>query len=78
MVEQIFVWTLTALGITGALLNAKGKIISFYIWAPANTFWVFYFIYKEQFAPAFLFTVYAIISIIGVISWTKDNVGSRK
>ena len=70
---ETMTWVLTVSCIIGAVFNAEKSIIGFYIWLPANLLWVHLALKTEQYAQAVLFSVYALIAIIGIINWRKQN-----
>jgi len=72
MLLQIIAWTLTALSLTGAVLNTCHRIEGFYFWVVANTAWFAYFFYLRMWASATLFLVYLLLSIWGIYVWRKD------
>ena len=71
-------WKIKVMGIIGAILNAKGKVSGFYFWIPMNIGWIILFVFKSEFAPSVLFAVYTVISVMGIITWKKNNVGSSQ
>lgn len=66
-------WVVTLAAICGALLNARQKVSGFYVWIVTNTCLVAYNVYQTQYAQAVLFLVYTGISVVGIISWRKQN-----
>lgn len=70
---ETLTWVLTASCVLGAVLNAKKKIMGFYIWLPTNLVWAAVAWYKDLPAQAVLFIVYTVIAIIGIINWRKTN-----
>jgi len=64
-------WILTALSITGVILNIKKKRICFYIWAVTNFSWMVVDYINEIHAQAFLFLIYFGLAIWGIVAWRK-------
>lgn len=60
----LFLTTLFA--IWGAYLNSMGKVVGFAIWIVTNLIFVLNNIMIEQWAQAFLFFIYTMISINGL------------
>jgi nicotinamide riboside transporter PnuC len=70
---ETLTWVMAASCVIGAVLNAKKSIVGFYIWLPTNILWVLVSLRAAQYAQAALFSVYVVISIIGIINWRKTN-----
>lgn len=68
-------WIFTAASLTGAIFNARGKILGFYIWIPANIAWAIYDWYIGELAQSFLFIIYTVITCFGVYQWRKKKIG---
>ena len=66
-------WILTTLSVIGAIRNAQGKIDGFYIWVVSNVGWIVYDIVTNQPAQIALFSVYAVISLYGILKWNKNK-----
>lgn len=62
-------WALTAMGITGAALNAFGLGICFTIWIIANIGWIAVNIQRRSWPEAALFSAYLATSILGLFTW---------
>ncbi len=64
-------WVITALSITGVILNIQKSPLGFVIWIITNTSWMIIDWRKRIYAQAALFFVYLILSIYGLISWME-------
>ena len=64
-------WLLTAGAIVGAILNARGKILSFYIWNVTNLGFVILNLYTRQYYLVVMFGIYFAISVYGVRNWKR-------
>lgn len=62
-------WTLTALGIAGAILNAFKIDLCFVLWAAGNVGWIVVNLRRRQIQEALLFTAYLATSLIGMYMW---------
>lgn len=71
--EQLLTWALTAMSITGVILNVKKNRMCFVIWVIANMGWITINILHEIYAQAFLFVIYTGLSVWGWIEWSKDR-----
>jgi nicotinamide riboside transporter PnuC len=69
--EMIFTWSLTAASIIGTVANIYKKQWCFIIWLFTNTTWMIVDFYKGIYAQSFLFLVYTLLAIWGLIQWTK-------
>ena len=66
-------WVLTAAAITGVVLNIKKKRSCFYIWAITNGSWAIVDFAKGIPAQGFLFTVYFLLAIWGILEWKAEG-----
>lgn len=66
-----FGWTLTALGIVGALLNVAKNPWCFVLWSIANVGLVVRHAEAGRTPDAVLFGVYLVISLWGMFTWAK-------
>ena len=71
----IISWILSAISITGGILNAFGKVSGFYIWIIGNLGWVGVEIYLQQWAQIPMWIVYTLLSVMGIIIWKKKQIG---
>ncbi len=62
-------WTLTAIGIIGATLNAYQIGLCFTFWTIGNIGWIIVNLRRRQVQEALLFTAYLITSVIGFVTW---------
>lgn len=68
---SIVTWTLAAISVVGAYLNAKQKRIGFIVWGLANVFWLFIDGYRGIYAQSALYAVFIGFNIYGWIRWGK-------
>lgn len=73
MLEQALTWILTAMSITGVVLNVKKNRMCFIIWIIANAGWITINILHGIYAQAFLFVIYTGLSVWGWIEWSKPK-----
>lgn len=67
-------WVFTAISLTGAFLNAKGRLgISSALWLVANTFWLCLDLSRELNAQAALYLAFIITNIIGLHTALKNR-----
>lgn len=77
MAFAIMGWVLTALSITGVVLNIMKSRAGFAIWMVTNLSWSAIDFYKGIPQQGFLFLVYFMLSVWGWFSW-KPAAGSGK
>ena len=70
---EIIGWIISAVSLTGVVLNIKKKRVCFILWTFTNAFWCGYDIYKEAYPQAVLFFVYFLLAIWGIIEWRKNK-----
>ena len=69
MTGQQVAWSLTAVSLIGAILNARHLRISFLVWSVGNIGWVVYFAWLGMWPQATLFFAYLFISVYGLFRW---------
>ncbi len=62
-------WAATILSIIGAIFNAFLYKEGFYFWIVANTLWVYFGLKYKHYGMVVLFSVYFLISVVGIIYW---------
>lgn len=62
-------WCLVAISLSGNIFIIKKNVIGQWMWAVANTGWVFYNLSIGAYAQAFLFAVYLGMCVWGIIAW---------
>ena len=62
-------WVLTAMGVSGAFLNALGNGTCFVIWIAANIGWIIVNLQRRSWPEAALFTVYLGTAVLGLVTW---------
>jgi len=70
---MIYQWIAVILSLSGGYLINKKNIYGFYCWAISNLIWILYFILTQQWPSTFLFIIYEIMSIHGIILWKKNK-----
>jgi len=74
-------WIAVALGLTGAILNARKNIYGFHIWIASNAIMIIIYVSESMGIPftegkwygALLFAMYLILSIYGIMQWKKES-----
>jgi len=66
-------WIITAISLTGTVLNIRKNILCFYLWAIGNIAWLFFDIISGLVSRGVLDTVHLIMAIWGIIEWKKKN-----
>lgn len=72
MMSFDFTWGLVAMSLLGNIFVNKKNILGQWIWAFANVGWIAYDISIGAYTQAFLFAMYLIICIWGIISWSRE------
>jgi len=67
--EQVFYWTLAFISIIATILNVFSNKICFFIWLVTNLLWMIVDYKKKIYPQAFLFFIYFILAILGIINW---------
>ncbi len=66
-------WIITTLSLIGAALNIKKKKECFYIWTLTNAAWCIYDFIIGAYSQSFLFLIYFILAIWGIMEWKKEQ-----
>ncbi len=66
-------WGITIAAIIGAIANIYKLWWGFAIWLVTNITWVIVDIQAGLYAQAFLFGVYALLALWGLIQWVKEG-----
>lgn len=68
-----FTWIITLLSIIGVILNIYKNKYCFIIWSITNFLWMIIDFYCKLYSQSFLFMIYFILAIYGLIKWLKDD-----
>ena len=63
--------SLTVLSIIGSYLQAKKYIENWHLWIIANAGYIAMLVYKHLYITSFLYFVFLILAVIGLIEWKK-------
>ena len=69
----IFTWAITAVSLTGTVLNVRKNILCFYLWGIGNIAWLAFDLWSGLFSRAVLDAVQLAFAICGVIAWSKKH-----
>lgn len=65
---------LSGISITGALLNANGKRIGFWVWMIANCGWIIHCLKIKLYGQIPMWIVYSAICVMGLIRWKQKGI----
>ncbi len=65
-------WLITVAAIVGVIANIKKKRWCFFVWTVTNGLWMVVNIIIGLYSAAFLFGVYFVLAIWGIIEWSKE------
>jgi hypothetical protein len=66
-------WIIIFCALFGAYLNSKQDVRGFKVWIVTNTYLSAYNFLSGELAQGFLFSIYLVIAINGLISWKKNS-----
>jgi len=69
---QILIWLLTVISLIGVVLNIHHRKECFYLWILTNGAWAWHNLIIKEYQQSFLFLIYFMLAIYGVIKWKKD------
>jgi hypothetical protein len=64
-------WLITAGAIVGTVANVYKKQWCFIAWLMTNSAWMIYDFSKGLYSQSFLFAVYVLLAVWGLIQWRK-------
>jgi hypothetical protein len=64
-------WLITAGAIGGTVANIYKKQWCFIVWLGTNSAWMIYDFNKGLYSQSFLFAVYVLLAVWGLIQWRK-------
>ena len=67
------IWDLTAVSLTGTVLNIRKNIWCFYIWLIGDILWCTLDFTSGTYGRALLDFVQVILAICGIVSWKKPK-----
>lgn len=66
-------WFLTAISLTGTILNIRKNIWCFYIWLIGDILWCIFDFTAGTYGRSLLDFVQVILAVCDIISWKKDH-----
>lgn len=66
-------WIITALAIVGTVANIYKQKWCFIVWLFTNFTWMVVDYHKGLYSQSFLFAVYVVLAIWGLIQWRKGD-----
>jgi len=72
MIEAL-TWCITAISMTGTVLNIRKNIACFYLWTVGNSAWLAYDLCSSLYSRAMLDAVQLPFAMWGIIAWRKKS-----
>lgn len=70
---EVITWIVSALALTGTILNSNRNKSGFYLWLCTNMFWTVVDFRAGLYAQSALFGAYTLLAVKGLITWTKKE-----
>lgn len=70
---EVITWIVSALALTGTILNSSRNKWGFVLWFFTNLFWVIVDFKSGLYAQSALFLAYTVLAIKGIVTWTKKE-----
>ena len=64
-------WLIVVIAIAGAVLNIRKHRAGFALWCISNSYWFFHNIRAGEYEQATVFSVFFVLSIIGLWRWSR-------
>jgi nicotinamide riboside transporter PnuC len=71
IVKKHYAWVIAIFSIIGVVLNIYKLPVCFAIWICTNFAWMIIDFKKKIYAQSFLFLIYFLLAIWGIITWLK-------
>lgn len=71
--EMAWTWLITLASILGTIANIYKKRWCFIVWLFTNSIWMAVDFYQGLYAQAFLFAVYAMLAVWGLVQWKEEK-----
>lgn len=66
-------WLITAVCLTGTLLNVKKNVLCFYLWAVGNVAWLVYDLLTGLYSRAMLDLIQLGFALWGIWEWSRNR-----
>lgn len=66
-------WLITAVCLTGTLLNVKKNVLCFYLWAVGNIAWLVYDLLTGLYSRAMLDLIQLGFALWGIWEWSRNR-----
>lgn len=67
---DIFSWIMSAIALTGTIINAEKNKYGFVFWLVSNLYMTIRFFVIGEYAQSTLFLVYFLLAIRGLVAWS--------
>ena len=66
-------WLITAVCLTGTVLNVKKNVLCFYLWAVGNIAWLVYDLLTGLYSRAMLDLLQLGFALWGILEWSRNR-----
>jgi nicotinamide riboside transporter PnuC len=73
MIITLLNWVFVVIAMLGAYLNARQKVIGFWLWLVSNGGLAVLNLASRNYAQMSLFCVYEVINVYGIMQWTRSH-----
>lgn len=78
MVWSTLSWVMSAVALTGTIINAEKNKYGFVFWMVSNLYMVIRFAVIGEYAQMTLFFIYFLLAIRGILVWSRKKDGGEK
>ena len=71
-------WFLTAISLSGTILNVRKNVLCFYIWLIGDILWCTFDFTQRMYGRSLLDFIQIILAICGIISWRKGKTNENR
>lgn len=78
MIWGVLSWVMSAVALTGTIINAEKNKFGFVFWMVSNLYMTIRFAVIGEYAQMTLFFIYFLLAIRGIVVWTKKKEALQK
>lgn len=78
MIWGVLSWVMSAVALTGTIINAEKNKFGFVFWMVSNLYMTIRFAVIGEYAQMTLFFIYFLLAIRGIVVWSRKKGGTSK
>lgn len=78
MIWSVLSWVMSAVALTGTIINAEKNKFGFVFWMVSNLYMTIRFAVIGEYAQMTLFFIYFLLAIRGIVVWSRKKESTSK